>query len=375
MNKVAASYCVYENCGFLAESIYRIYPVIDKIYIFLNYSPWNGVKNDQLLLSTFNDVINIFDPLRKIEVVTGFWPNEAAQRNYSLDLLYRNGFLWQMIIDDDEMYDYGLLEGVLNTLRNGLNEKEVLFTVYGMVYWKTRDYVIKDLGSAYPTFIKTDGKARHSFARMVNIGPFVSYTIKAETLLNHHFSYIRSDERMQRKIGFSSHAKDEIAAKWYEEKWKKWTPEMTNFSPNPNAPHAFPKATDVKDQPYKLNKLGVPVGSLLEVLNIANSCQLGPNTMDGLFYKIGRNINFLERVCFDGSLQYAGHLLQGAQEAWGGTSRVESVGEMLIINNTNWPIGTKKQLIISNRFFDGNCYCFCDKEKQSSLMLQENALQ
>jgi hypothetical protein len=247
-----------------------------------------------------------------------------------------------------------------------------------MVYWKRRNYVIKDLGSALPTFIKTDGKVRHSFARMVNIGPFVSYTIKAETLLNHHFAYIRSDDKILRKIGFSSHAKDEIAAKWYEEVWKRWTPEMTNLSPNPNAPHAFPKATEVKDQPYKLNKWGVPTGGLLEVLNLVNGCQLGPNTIDGLFYKIGRNINFLDRICFDGSLQYAGHVLQGAQEAWGGCWEVESKDEKLTIINNKCHIATSKQLIINNSMGDtdnDNRYCFLDRDKITSLTLKESTLQ
>lgn len=65
MGKVAAVYVVYEDSGYLTESVRRIYYCVDKILFLLNFNPWNGTPNDEGLIETYRTILNMYDPLKK----------------------------------------------------------------------------------------------------------------------------------------------------------------------------------------------------------------------------------------------------------------------------------------------------------------------
>lgn len=258
---VGAVYCVYENSAFLQESIRRVYELVDSVIILVNCRPWNGVPIPDAPLKTISDIHNLFDPDHKIQVVSKYWRSEAEQRNFGNKLLHSMGLPWCLIIDDDEMYNYQELKKVLQSL--GSISHRVLLS-YQKIYWKSRQYSIRNVGPALPVLCKTDPKdVGFSHARMVEVSGGTWQALPAEQLLCHHLSYVRSDEQMHRKITTFSHAHEHPMLEWYKNIWLRWTPEMVNLHPNPDAPWSFDQAV-ATDQ--GVEKIGYCKGSSLETL-------------------------------------------------------------------------------------------------------------
>lgn len=266
MGKFGAVYCVYENSGFLAESVRRVYPLMDKIIFLLNFQPWNGKGNDALLLRTYQDIVEMFDPHNKMEVVSGFWKSEADQRNYGLKLLRDRGIEWCGIIDDDEMYNYLELKVQIERMANGPKENGV-YLAPQKIYWKERKYAISNLIAAMPTFCRTDPHQLYFCeARAINVNFGAWYTFYPSELVCHHLSYVRDDEMMQRKIRTFSHAQDFTDNRWYNNVWAKWTPEMLDLHPNQDNPASFKQAVPVEQTPYPLEECVITKDSELETL-------------------------------------------------------------------------------------------------------------
>ena len=76
MSKIGAVYCVYEDSGFLTESIQRIYPLMDKILILVGFAPWNGKATHSISLKTHETILKIPEPNNKIEVLSKRWLTE-----------------------------------------------------------------------------------------------------------------------------------------------------------------------------------------------------------------------------------------------------------------------------------------------------------
>lgn len=265
MGKFAAVYCVYENSGFLAESVRRVYPLMDKILFLLNFQPWNGKGNDKLLLRTYQDILEMFDPYGKFEVVSGYWKTETEQRNYGLQRLRDRGIEWCGIIDDDELYNYTELGSQIHRMKNGSKDVGV-YLAPQKIYWKERKYAISNLIDAMPTFCRTDRQVNFCESRAVNVNWGSWYTFQPDELVCHHFSYVRDDEMMKRKIGSFSHARDFTDNRWFNEVWMKWSPEMLNLHPNNDATDSFKQAVPVEQTPYPLEECVISSESELEAL-------------------------------------------------------------------------------------------------------------
>jgi hypothetical protein len=261
MSKVAAVYVVYEDSGYLTESVRRAYYCVDKILFLLNFNPWNGTPNNSGLVETYKTVLNMYDPLKKIEIISASWVTEEEQRNFGLRHLRKNEIDWCFIIDDDEMYNFHDLKNQITRVKNDSNS---VYLSPHQVYWKTRNWAIGNLVEALPSFAKTDGSVYFTKARAVMVERGNSWhTFLSSELICHHLSYVRSDDKMLRKIRTFSHA-DDIKDVWYDKVWMKWTPDMEKIHPNQDNPGSFSKAVDAQTLSRKLEPLKIGSGSVLE---------------------------------------------------------------------------------------------------------------
>jgi len=263
MQKVAAVYCVYENSGFLAESVRRVYPLMDKILFLLNFKPWNGEGDYKIVEQTYSDILKMYDPHHKIEVVSGYWKSEAEQRNFGLKRCREQGIQWNFIIDDDEMYNYA-------DLKNQLHERVFKqdFSVYlspHQVYWKDTKHCISNTVAALPSFASTEQDLLYFNEARAIITRGKWYTFFPQDLICHHYSYVRSDESMLRKIRTFSHA-DPSMESWYKDVWLKWNEEMENLHPNQSNTASFKKAISIDKSNYQLESCDIYPDSELEKL-------------------------------------------------------------------------------------------------------------
>ena len=247
--KVAATYVVYEDSGFLEESVSRIYPLVDKILFLLSTRPWNGEPDNSLLQKTYRTILDFNDPDNKMEIVSKCWKTETEQRNFGLKYLEKQDIDWTWLIDDDEMYNLDQAKAMLDKIKN---EKETYYG-YGVswvVYWKSKEHYI-DVLETFPTFIyNKNAQTFFNENRMILVPNMKKYrSVPREELVCHHYSYIRSDEKMFRKINSFSH-KDQIYAEWYDKVWLKWHPAMEDI--HPTNPTAFKKARPISESRYQL---------------------------------------------------------------------------------------------------------------------------
>lgn len=239
--KIAAIFCVYEDSGFLEEAVWRAYPFVDLLIISIGKKPWCGqIKDYKSPQDTFSKCSKFFDPCKKIEIHYRDFEDEASQRNWEKDYCHRAGYEWILIIDDDEFYNP---KDLIN-LRKSINStKDLCVLVPQRVYWKTRDYVINNVVLALPVGVRADKQyAWFNSARNVIVNGGGWYTHSSSNVVYHHLSYVRTDEQLLNKIKYFSHANDHDFEDWYKNFWLTWTPESTNFHPNPGARSSFEKA-------------------------------------------------------------------------------------------------------------------------------------
>lgn len=243
---VGAVYCVYEDSGYLTESISRIYPLVKSILILIGHNPWKGEGITGIFPATIQTIAQIPDPEEKIHVVWGHWKDEADQRNSGLNHLRLLGCRWCLICDCDELYNRAELKSAFEQL---VPKGHQAYLIYFHTYWKRRDLVVDGLDFAVPCIISTEeGKVYFNENRMVRVAGTWD-TFDKSLVVCHHLSYVRSDEKMLRKIQYFSHTA-EILETWYENVWLKWEDGMTNF--HPTAPTSFPRAIPESQGPFHL---------------------------------------------------------------------------------------------------------------------------
>lgn len=283
---IGAVFCVYENSGFLEDAIRRVYDSMEHIVVLLNFQPWQGEPYEEGALDTYRDVSNLFDPDRKIELISGYWPNEGEQRNFGKKLLHQRGIQWCLVIDDDELYSPPALKKVVKSLVTNTN---LVLLVPQRVYWKTPEYWIENYSIAFPAFCQTaPNKTVFKYHRNIEVNGGTWETLPVDTLVCHHYSYVRTDDQLKRKLQNFSHANEYPLQEWYDKVWSAWNVDnagtMINLHPNPANRAAFSKAVPIaKSGGTRLDESGFVKGSYLE--------------------KILRKSDFQKKVSLDYSLQ------------------------------------------------------------------------
>lgn len=249
---ISAVYCVYEDSGFLEESIKRIYPVMDMILILLDTIPWMGEPDNALLSATYAKILGFPDPSHKIEIVCRHWATEAEERNFGNKYLLDRGIDWALIVDDDELYNRADMKSLVSKLNI---EEYSVYLFKHQLYWKDRNCVLDSTDCYFPSIISTKaGRVAFSSNRMVTVFEGKQWIcVTPETVICHHMSYVRSDEKMLRKTQFFSHAKD-IRVGWYENVWLAWKEDMKNLHPLGNGDN-FRGTMSAASAKYKLEEL------------------------------------------------------------------------------------------------------------------------
>ena len=158
------------------------------------------------------------------KVIRKHWETEAQQFNEGLAHLEEQGCDWALIVDADERYTQNDLLNLFINLNVFKDSSIQSFKpLHWSVYWKTPDYkLIPD--QSHKPIIAIRPSERFVKGRIADC----SYSFAPVEL--HHFSYVRDDEEIQRKIHALSR-KREIVPHWYEEKWLNWNPKTKDLHP------------------------------------------------------------------------------------------------------------------------------------------------
>jgi hypothetical protein len=250
--KIGAVYCIYEDSGFMAESVRRLYPLMDCILILIDKVPWNGILDSQILQETYRKAREIDDPDNKIEVITKYWKTEADERNYGMQLLHQKDIDWKFLVDEDELFNTRELKEFLPTLDP---EKFSVYLFIHQMYWKNRNTVLTQKNNTILSAIlyTKPGRVIFTEARMVTVFEGKNWeVVDPSKVVCHHMSYVRTDEQMLRKITSFSHA-SEIPKVWYEKVWLGWHEGMTDL--HPVNPTSFSGTIPVSESPYSLDPI------------------------------------------------------------------------------------------------------------------------
>jgi hypothetical protein len=161
---------------------------------------------------------------RADSVIEGEWKNQAEQFNFGLSHLREMGYKWAIICDADEYYTPLGINVIIDTL-NKAEKLKIFCAPFMNVYWKTPEYQISNPQHDNPVVaIRTDeifsDKRTPTLSEYSSV---ISYL--------HHFSYVRSDLEMLKKIKSFEHSHEFDLEKWYNEVWLNWKPEDTNLHP------------------------------------------------------------------------------------------------------------------------------------------------
>ena len=212
--ETAVCIVAYNEENYIKKAIKQFSGLVDKVLVMLSQVPWGGVPEEP------DRTYDIAESLGA-EVITGFWKTEADQRNEGQQRL--KDYDWILIVDVDEFYAKEDIKKLLKFLETAKAQ------AYGItnleVYWKTPQCVIRPQ-SRGGLIIAVKSGIR--FLDKRNVGSGWEWLPKDITL--HHWSYVRTDEEMLKKITTFEH-RDEIVLNWYQEKWLGWTSEMENLHP------------------------------------------------------------------------------------------------------------------------------------------------
>ncbi len=217
---------------YLEEDIYHL--------VLVSRKPWHGdYEYDP-------DTVHVAIEHGADLVLTHNWSNQAEQFNYGLEALANEGFEWAIICDADEFYTPIGAEGLFQDIRQAEDDNIVQLRAPEMqVYWKHPFYVISNRQTDTPVVaIRTD--QNFSDKRTPALSEYgCTYSVL------HHFSYVRTDEEILKKINSFEHSNEFDKEKWYNLVWKKWTPGMTNL--HPVVPTQFERAI-YANPPISINK-------------------------------------------------------------------------------------------------------------------------
>ena len=226
--------CVYDDHVWLPTMVEACRPAVDRLFFLVGRRPWNGEVGDNH--ATLAAIRACADPDRKIVVIEGDWPTEAAQRNAGLQLCAEAGLPYCMVVDADEIYDPAKLKVMMAVA--SLRPEIPVWGVRIVTYWKSYRYRIDPLDPRPATLLVRVGEATFVRLRETSVRPV---GFPPEVGICHHLSYARTDEQILKKTTRFSHA-HEIRSGWFQEVWRRWdeNPSMENL--HPVRPVAYPRA-------------------------------------------------------------------------------------------------------------------------------------
>lgn len=205
-NKIAALTVAFNETNLLEACVRQFKrPYLEKDMfhmVLVSNKPWHGnheYDKDTFMRAFKADFVQVDD-----------WPNQAEQFNWGLEHLSGLGFDWAIICDADEYYtrhDFGMIVHDIST-----TNADAIKVSDMRVYWKLPIFRIAPDQYDNPIVaIKTNKKfisKRHAE---------VSYDFTNATL--YHFSYVRTNQEMKKKIESFEHSNEFDILKWYNDVW------------------------------------------------------------------------------------------------------------------------------------------------------------
>jgi glycosyltransferase involved in cell wall biosynthesis len=222
--KVSVCTVAYNEAEWIDACVRQFQPYIDRHVVLVSSLPWHGrrLRDD----GTAN-----LARRAGAEVHVQHWPSESEQRNWGLARLFDSDYV--LVIDADEFFERSGLELLLAELGRSAGP---CYRAAGMrTYWKTKDYVCYPYEGWDSPVIAVDPK-RVKFSMQRQLQPIDEdrRLIAPELpVLLHHMSWVKSDEKVREKIETFSHA-GHIREGWFENVWKKWTPDLDDIAPYGN---------------------------------------------------------------------------------------------------------------------------------------------
>jgi len=187
--------------------------------ILLSRKPWNG---------DWDFSIEEFYLPDNVELIVGDWNDQAEQLNFGLEDLRQNGFEWALIVDADEFYIKTDIKLLLMEIE--LCDKDAIVARNMEVFWKTPQFRISPKQDDNPIIaIRTDKRFSHH--RVSECSKQYSNTIL------YHFSYVRTNQEMLKKIDSFGHAYEFDREYWFNKVWLTWGTSSRNF--HPTVPEKF----------------------------------------------------------------------------------------------------------------------------------------
>lgn len=238
--KFGAVYCIYDDLEYIDVSIFHIKKQLDKILFLISDVPWNGKKTDNS--KTIEVIQKLCKENSNFQLIQGHWTNEITQRNFGLELFYKEGIDYCFIIDSDEIYSENHFKNIKQFILQ--NKNITAFHIQWNTYWKKDYYVIQPREYYNPVIcVKVENfnftTIRHGETNVIRIKetifkiPQKTYNgvvIPENVAICYHLSYARDNEYMKRKLETNSHA-PEFISNWYNKVWENWKPENKNLHP------------------------------------------------------------------------------------------------------------------------------------------------
>lgn len=198
----------------IKQAIKQYEGIADKIIVSCAKKSWyNDMDNDDTADKARKTSATVFEDL------TG-WEHE--HRNKTMDQMRDMDYV--IVAHGDTWF---LREDLKRLKEMSLDKLHYACNVY--TYWKNDKTVIYPYISLPTLFVRSDA----IFRDVINID---NQEANPEVLpiTCYHTSWLKTDDEVKKKITSYSHA-GEIRPDWFENIWKKWTPEMTDFAPtNPS---------------------------------------------------------------------------------------------------------------------------------------------
>ena len=212
----------YNEREWIQRCIRQFKPFASRHLVLVSSRPWfgNGAGKDDGTADMARE--------EEAEVHVQHWRSEAEQRNWGLAQLM--DFDYVLIVDADELYSRTGIEAMIAAIRQ---LREPHFRIREMrTYWKTTDYICAPIEGWEAPVIAVDPK-RVRFYKQRQVEQVTGAPLPAASTLPatlHHMSWVKSNEKIQEKIGSFSHA-EHIRPGWYENVWLQWKPEMRDIAP------------------------------------------------------------------------------------------------------------------------------------------------
>lgn len=232
--RFAVHVLMFDCDEFILRMIDNCAPFVDRIYVAYSELPWSAYNphaRQRYRNTTDKNILKQSQHVDKIELIEGVWDTDEDQRNACLDRARQDGFDYLIIQDADEFYtaeDYQK-----NLLEISKKTDWELYVTPWCTFWKTLDYVWENQDGSiimgYPEFAlncKTDVR----FTRSRRTNAEKHYQLPG---LCFHLSYVRTDEKMYRKIKTWSHGHQFDVDAWYHFKWRRWNETTTDLHPWP----------------------------------------------------------------------------------------------------------------------------------------------